>query len=65
MDAELLDEARRILGARTYSETVNLALQEAIRARKVRSLGDFFGKGLWCGSLSEMRDTRVRKRHPS
>ena len=59
IDAELLDEARRVLGARTYSATVNLALQEAVRVRKVQSLAKYFGKGLWSGSLPAMREDRL------
>ncbi len=62
LDAQLLDEARRALGARTYSATVNLALQEITRIRKVQSLANFFGKGLWQGNLSEMREDRVPRR---
>jgi hypothetical protein len=58
----LLDEARRVLGARTYSATVNLALEEITRVRKVQSLASFFGKGLWQGNLSEMREDRVPRR---
>jgi Arc/MetJ family transcription regulator len=65
VDPDLLDEARRILGARTDAATVNLALQEVIRVRRVQSLAKFFGKGLWRGSLSAMRDIRVQKRHPN
>ena len=62
LDAQLLDEARRVLGARTYSATVNLALQEITRIRKVQSLAGFFGKGLWSGDLAEMREDRVPRR---
>jgi Arc/MetJ family transcription regulator len=62
LDARLLDEARRVLGARTYSATVNLALEEITRVRKVQSLTSFFGKGLWRGNLSEMREDRVPRR---
>jgi Arc/MetJ family transcription regulator len=62
LDAHLLDEARRVLGARTYSATVNLALEEITRVRKVQSLASFFGKGLWQGNLSEMREDRVPRR---
>ncbi len=58
VDPHLLDEARRILGVKTYSATVNLALHEVTRVQKVRSLADFFGKG-----LSAMREDRVRKRN--
>jgi hypothetical protein len=62
LDRHLLDEARRVLGARTYSATVNLALEEITRVRKVRTLASFFGKGLWSGNLSEMRDDRASRR---
>jgi Arc/MetJ family transcription regulator len=60
LDAELLDEARRVLGTRTYSATVSLALEEIVRVRKVQNLASFFGKGLWQGNLSQMREDRRR-----
>jgi Arc/MetJ family transcription regulator len=59
VDPDLLDEARRVLGTRTDSATINLALQEAIRVRRVQSLAKFFGKGLWRGGLSAMREDRI------
>jgi Arc/MetJ family transcription regulator len=62
LDAHLLDEARRTLGAKTYSAAVNLALEEIIRVRKVQSLAQFFGQGLWRGNLSRMREDRVPRR---
>jgi hypothetical protein len=62
LDENLLEEARRMLGARTYSETVNKALDETIRIIKIRSIPQFFGKGLWVGDLSEMREDRPRRR---
>jgi Arc/MetJ family transcription regulator len=62
LDARLLDEARRVLGTRTYSATVNQALEEITRVKKVQGLASFFGKGLWNGDLSEMREDRVRRR---
>ena len=69
LDGELLNEATRLLGTKTYSATVNLALREAIRTHKIRSLPQYFGKGLWKGDLSEMREDRPqrrpkRKKHP-
>ena len=63
LEGELLDEARRVSGARTYSETVNKALSELVRRHRMRSITEFFGKGLWKGDLQEMReDTLPRKR---
>ncbi|MGH9519258.1 MAG: type II toxin-antitoxin system VapB family antitoxin [Terriglobales bacterium] len=73
LDADLLEKARRRFGTRTYSATVNLALEEALRARQVQDLASFFGSGIWEGSLAEMRDdalaaspcvkSRARGRH--
>jgi hypothetical protein len=72
LDVELLKEATRVLGVRTYSAAVNMALVEVLRLRRVLSLPSFFGRGLWHGNLSEMRDDRkppatrnVRKRKRS
>ena len=62
LDGEVLEEARRALGTKTYSETVNKALAETIRQYKMRSIVQFFGKGLWKGDLSEMRGDRPRRR---
>lgn len=56
LDADTLEEATRMLGVKTYSAAVNLALAEVIRMRKIQSVSGFFGKGLWEGNLSEMRD---------
>ena len=64
LDGDALEEARKILGAKTYSETVNKALNEAIRMAKIRSIPQFFGKGLWKGDLSEMREDRPRRAVP-
>ena len=61
LDEKLLEEARVLLGARTYSETVNKALDEAVRIVKIRRIPQFFGKGLWIGDLSEMRDDKPRR----
>jgi Arc/MetJ family transcription regulator len=61
LDGEVLEEARRISGAKTYSETVNKALSELVRLHKMRSIAEFFGKGLWKGDLAEMREDRPRR----
>jgi Arc/MetJ family transcription regulator len=61
LDGDLLEQATRVLGVKTYSATVNLALQEVLRIRKVQSLGQFFGRVRWEGDLSEMREDRPRR----
>ena len=62
LDAALLEEARKLLGTRTYSETVNKALEEAIRTCRIRMIPDLLGKVKWVGNLSEMREDRPRRR---
>jgi hypothetical protein len=62
LDAPLLETATRVLGAKTYSAAVNLALEEVIRVRKIQSIPQFLGLGLWHGDLSQMRDDQSRKR---
>ena len=59
---DLLDEATRVLGVKTYSAAVNLALEEVLRLRRIQSLPQFFGQGLWKGNLAEMREDRPRRR---
>lgn len=61
LDDVALEEAVRVLGVKTYSAAVNQALKEVVEVRKIRSLPQFFGQGLWQGNLSEMREDR-RKR---
>jgi Arc/MetJ family transcription regulator len=62
LDAQTLEEATRVLGVKTYSAAVNLALKEVVRVRKVQALRRFFGQGLWEGDLAEMRQDRGRAR---
>ena len=61
LDGDRLEEARRLLGTKTYSETVNRALDEAIKIIKIRSIPSYFGKGLWKGNLSQMREDSPRR----
>jgi Arc/MetJ family transcription regulator len=61
LDEELLERARRILGEKTYSATINVALEKAVRQDKFwnayrefeqeAAKGDFF----WPGYLEETR----------
>jgi len=58
LDEELLKQVTHALGVKTYSAAVNLSLAEILRVRKVQALPEFFGKGLWEGDLSKMREDR-------
>ena len=58
VDETLLEEAKTVLGAKNYSDTLDLALHEAIRTRTVMNLTSYFGKDLWDGDLAEMRKDR-------
>ena len=61
LDENVLEEATRLSGQKTYSGTVNFALQELVRLRKLRELQDLVGSGIWEGDLSEMREDRASK----
>ncbi len=60
LNADLLNEATRALGLKTYSATVNHALAEVLRIRKIQNLSSFLGSRLWQGDLAEMREDRLR-----
>jgi len=60
LDAELLEEAVRLSGAKTYSRVVNLALRDFVRRAKARRILELAGSGLWDGDLSRMRADRTR-----
>jgi Arc/MetJ family transcription regulator len=61
LDEQLLEEAVRVLGVKTYSAAVNQALKEAIRVKKAHKLRELFGSGIWEGNLSEMREDRMER----
>jgi len=65
LDEELLKEATREMGLKTYSATVNAVLKEAVRRIHVRKLADFVGKIEWVGDLAEMRGDNPRRRTPA
>lgn len=58
LNAELLEEATRISGERTYSRTVERALEEFIRRAKARRILELAGSGLWEGDLATVREDR-------
>jgi len=55
LDEALLEEAVRVSGERTYSRTIERALEEMVRRAKARGIDQLTGSGLWTGELSEMR----------
>lgn len=68
LDERLLEEATRLSGERTYSRTVERALEEFVRRIKARRILDLAGSGLWRGDLTVVREDRgvyrTRRRGP-
>jgi Arc/MetJ family transcription regulator len=61
LDEQVLEEATRLSGEKTYSATVQRALEEFVRRAKARQILTLRGSGLWEGELGEMRgDPPVR-----
>jgi hypothetical protein len=58
LNETLLEEATRLSGERTYSRTVERALEDFVRRAKARRILDLAGSGLWEGNLSEVREDR-------
>jgi Arc/MetJ family transcription regulator len=61
LDEQLLEEATRLSGERTYSRTVDRALGDFVRRIKARQILELAGSGLWQGDLSRMRADRPRR----
>lgn len=55
LDERLLEEATRLAGERTYSRTVERALEDFVRRARAGKILELAGSGLWVGELSEMR----------
>jgi len=58
LDGDLLEEATRLSGERTYSRAVERALRDFVRRAKARRILDLAGSGLWEGDLSVVREDR-------
>jgi Arc/MetJ family transcription regulator len=58
LDGDLLEEAARLSGERTYSKTVERALREMVRRAKARQILDLAGSGLWQGDLAVIREDK-------
>lgn len=62
IDETLLEEAQRLSGERTYSRTVERALEDFVRRIKAGRIFELAGSGEWDGDLAEMRaDSPVRR----
>jgi Arc/MetJ family transcription regulator len=58
LDEELLEEATRLSGEKTYSAAVQTALRELVRRARARQILQLRGSGLWEGELSTVRGDR-------
>ncbi|MDX1384282.1 MAG: type II toxin-antitoxin system VapB family antitoxin [Thermoanaerobaculia bacterium] len=56
LDEQTLEIARRLSGERTYSATVNRALEELVRRIRAGRILELAGSGLWEGDLRSLRD---------
>jgi len=60
LDEQILDHAKAIMGAKTYSDVVNLALRELVRRKTFEQIDSYASSEVWDGDLGGMReDTRV------
>lgn len=62
LDEDVLEEATRLSGEKTYSATVQRALKELVRRARARQILELRGSGLWEGELEEMRQDRYKRR---
>jgi Arc/MetJ family transcription regulator len=62
LNEQLLEEATRLSGAKTYSAAVMQALEDFVRRAKARQILELRGTGAWEGDLGEMRRDPAPKR---
>lgn len=55
LDGDLLEQALKASGERTYSRAVERALADFVRRAKARQILELTGSGGWEGDLSAMR----------
>ena len=65
LNEELLEEATRLSGEKTYSAAVTRALADFVRRAKARQILELRGTGLWEGELGAMRKDRAPKKRAS
>jgi hypothetical protein len=62
LPADLLEEATRLSGEKTYSQAVIRALTDFVRRAKAGRILELAGSGLWEGDLGQMRADHPRRR---
>jgi Arc/MetJ family transcription regulator len=62
LSEDLLREATRLSGEKTYSRAVQRALEDFVRRAKARRILELRGSGLWEGDLTAMRADTGRRR---
>ena len=62
LNEDLLEEATRLSGERTYSRAVERALEDFVRRVRAGRILELAGSGLWEGDLAGMRRDSVRRR---
>ena len=62
LDEQLLEQATRLAGQKTYSRTVGLALEDFVRRMQARQILSLSGSGAWQGDLAAMRDDFAPRR---
>lgn len=63
LDDELVRKARRLLGLKTKREIVHAALEHLVRSEGRKGMLNYFGSGIWRGSLKRMRYNRRLPRY--
>jgi hypothetical protein len=59
---DLLEEATRLSGEKTYSKAVDRALEEFVKRHQARQILKLTGSGLWQGDVGDMRGDQPRRR---
>jgi Arc/MetJ family transcription regulator len=62
LNEALLAEAQRLGGERTYSRTVERALEEFVRRARAGRILDLQGSGGWSGDLAVVREDAPKYR---
>jgi Arc/MetJ family transcription regulator len=65
LDEDILEEATRLSGEKTYSAAVMRALEDFVRRAKARRILELRGSGQWEGDLGAMRRDRGKKKQAS
>ena len=65
LNEDLLEEATRLSGEKTYSAAVMRALEDFVRRARARQILELRGSGLWEGDLPEMRRDKRRNKKAS